>query len=555
MPISIDPNSFAADGSGMSPTVMAALANTTNANIEAAGNAAAGAGGAASGGAGQVSAGAKMAADAQGAMAALVGTSKAAQSAADYETLVDFGFKGDTDARREQIALSADIFDALPKLRAQGQKLEKLNSVSFLDSPLQWLVNQIQIPIENDRYAAAAQRIHQDRTALGTLSGLANEAHAQNAFANQVDFMAVAKEQANEALGKAQEIAGNAAIHAAGVGVSAANVRLAATEAQMRNAVLVNEAAQKQTQMQQEAQRLEMTKGQQFFIQRAADQENSLRTFQIALASEEASDRDMLQKGVDRLNELNITKNLTIRTLKIMDPASQKALIAVMATGNDIIYGASPITALELTSSIPNLARPNNPREDSVRNSMTSTAQSVFTDPNIRILDKRGQGEAYNKAVLESNAQVQKNIPDQGSWMSPMTIAELNGFDGLKDNRLMQVLSPLAGQKPNQVMSGDYVLATVLDQVNKGKLTADQAAAQAAQIFSTMSASINQVSNINRYGQSGLTSKTGYNQAVDYGSFKGTMQSVDLTKQAVWGNLIRRRQARDTAVQATPPGM
>lgn len=464
----------------------------------------------------------------------ITGAAKSQQQADDAEAAAHFGTN--PHAASYSIGALGDEVLALHNDISQRRSAisDKLNQ-SFLDAPIQWMVNQFTLPID---VATANLKIGQANSDLDTIHELeqaTREQAATNAMIDQVDGTVAAAKQ-NELLAAQVQInLGKSQQQLATLGIQGITLKDAISKTQLESMFQLNNAIS-------EKERLDIEQAKLPGII-AAKNEAILRT-KLIIEEKQTSDANKLDIQ-SKLNSFTSTMGMAPVTFdqfkgmqgRMRDILEQGILDPDTYSGRIPGASAGPVNAINIANSI---NAPLTAGMNDIRNKVGKIMDTVAADnptlagkPELITLQN-----AATKAVIERDI---KNIPTESSIYSPLSLkALISASPAIQDNPLIPYLAnqavadELYPTNPNDMFNAAYKAVTA------GTMTIDTATNSITELYRTMQLQLNQIKAYPRYGFSRLDDTTGYRQSVYVGQGPGSTRVVDLTDTADVQNALVR---------------
>lgn len=498
----------------------------------------------------------------------------ASQAQQDVNTLqmqASLKLKKDTSAAASAAGLNPDtstfFADKAAEINQETQKVDQYqksiadkSSQSFLDNPIQYMVNQgFDIPFE--KTAAAA---HQAR--IDSLVG--NIKSAQGLVSNEGQILSATDNAASTALlnasnkltqANANKAVADSQIDIDKLGISVGNVRMAANQDQFQDVIGQQDLLVKWQQLAQGRMQLDINQGYRGAQQALAD-----------LSLKERSDKDEDQKVfLDSMNNAIVKLGgspTTILGLKEMGATQRNAISEVAANGNFaaenpdlnkfVPISASPSKAVDLlnTSQLPGTPGMNYTAKYISDIADGEKAQPTFT----AMTNAEGRNILLDNAVRASTEAELKNINPTSGLFHPAPLSSVLKIPVIAASDLGKALMPLAAANvtaptdPNQVLA----VASKLVQDAGGNPTAS-ANAIAAQVSNMFRGIAGDNAAIRQYTRFGITKVPGvsgvpFNMSIQNPqAVFGGSRVIDMTNQSAVAAAITHKIIADHPV-ATP---
>lgn len=138
------------------------------------------------------------------------------------------------------------------------------------------------------------------------------------------------------------------------------------------------------------------------------------------------------------------------------------------------------------------------------------------------------------KFVKDQNS----NIGDTGNLFSPPPLAKMLEIPILGNNPIAADLKTLAATNPSLPSKVDDIFTFVADGMSKGKYTPSQGADFISNFYKSALQQVNSLTQVNRFGITGLKTSTGFNTTVHTGSL--TSEHTDVSNRANVERLLTR---------------
>lgn len=491
--------------------------------------------------------GGQQVAQGQADVATLEGAAQAKLKADNAATAAKFGFL--PGAAQTAIAgWAGSLAEDEAQLFQEQEGLRAKLGAGPLSNPLQWLMNQFELPNEIAHYNAGVESINQRFGVLNQLTKQASDEFAVNAAVDQVDGVAKAKALSMIAFGQAKERLSDAAFKAAQIGIQGQSVRLAATRDAFDAAVAVNNAGNESIRNNIALQGLDIQKKelQDRDIQTAIAQDQNARnalqsqtqqaieTLQLKGLNREDAARTVAQAQLDNVTKTFGLNKMTVEQFKMLpDSPLQRLVVQGMIDPNVQAgrLGYDAVTSLN-NANINNLPLPGG--QQYVREKLndivnTWDSQNAFT---AKSMPPEAVHAMQMNAIRDSLNRQASNIAPTGNMFSPAPLKSVLEIPAVQATSLAKDLNPLWQANPEYKTDANDFMAAAALKIQQGKATPEQMAAEISQIYNAIIVDTNQRNNYQKFGFSGLNSKTGFLTSVQMtGGFGGT-GTLDMSNKA-----------------------
>lgn len=491
--------------------------------------------------------GGQQVAQGQSDVATLEGAAQAKLKADNAATAAKFGFL--PGAAQTAIAgWAGSLAEDEGKLFQEQEGLRAKLGAGPLSNPLQWLLNQFELPNEIAHYNAGVESINQRFGVLSELTKQASEEFAVNAAVDQVDGVAKAKALSMVAFGQAKERLSDAAFKAAQIGIQAQSVRLAATKDQFDAVVAMNNAANASVSQSIAFQGLEVQKKEladrDIQTQIAQDQnarqalqfqtQQAIETLQLKGLNREDAARTVAQAQLDNVTTTFGLNKMTIEQFRLMpDNSLQRLIVQGMIDPNVQAgrLGYDAVTALN-NANVNNLPLPGG--QQIVRQKLndivnTWNSQNAFT---AKSMPPESVHAMQMNAIIDGLNKQAANITPTGSMFSPPPLKSILEIPGVAATSLAKDLMPLWQANPEYKTDANDFMAAAAMKIQKGLATPQQMAAEISQIYNAVIVQTNEIHNYTKFGFSGLNQSTGFNTSVQMSGNFGGAKVIDMSNKA-----------------------
>jgi len=453
----------------------------------------------------------------------------------------------------EVSALSQAVNDHDSIILSQMKKIDDLQGAKFADNPLGWLLNQIQLPFEQQRLSTLQDDNQKIQTEISNRLNLVTEAGKANSTIDTAAGQTLLAGMDKIALGQAQQKAAESALKTAQLGIEIINVRQNMSDSQFRGMVTLNNAFAQQQDMvirqgqyalQQEQAIRETLRSQQETTMFNINSENR----QLALDSEKQFNTDLL-----RATTFMGMTPITYQQYQRMAPETRTMLDGIMHDPylNEGRYGGTINKAVEVSMNAPGLPTGLRP----VQQAIQTEKMRFLTGPEailLKALPKDSQDAALEKHLNDFVGGQAKNITPTGNIYSPpslksvLSIGALVNSDGTQKTGIGADLAPAAVSSPQTATDPNLLIETAVSRVLQGRTTPQQAAAELATIFNAVKTDNNAQRQYQRLNipTVGGTIVPGYNMQVYTGDLFNSTKVIDTTNPTAWESVILRRVQR-----------
>lgn len=398
----------------------------------------------------------------------------------------------------QQIAnLSAGILAKEQDLQGRRDSIQKKLDFNFLDNPVQWFLNQLSVPFEQEAMNNELQGRNDDLEVLHQLNLRTQEGVTADAVAaygvsaEKLSAMAmVAKGEADKTAGEANLRLGQLFLGTASAGLATAvtpftaaaeNYKLGldtgqfdlATDIQKHQQLIsiqTNARAQEQHTVQMDILNLQ---DKDLNKVTAAKDDLDLRVKKLAAVT------GIDVKNYSELLQMSDGKEKTAIMQFLWDPNIQQGMN----------LGIGPTEALDFANS---LKLPLSPGQDLLRQKLTQEQSAYITS--LGVMAKQYTPEQltmmtnnYIKQKVQSEAL---NVPSTGGYFSPPSLLQSLSLPGIMGTPLAEALAPLAAPSANRDKNiptqANDVVAAANKLVIDGKMTPAQAADSVSSFYNTI---------------------------------------------------------------------
>lgn len=436
------------------------------------------------------------------------------------------------------------------------ESMKKDLNVGFFDNPLTWLVNQVKMPFDIQRYNTAVNSINQRFEVLGELTKRASEEFSLNAAVDQVDATAKAAALSKIAFGQAKQRLADASFKAAQIGIEAQNIRLAATRDAFDSAVAVNNAQNESVrnnialrgvqvqegELKDQDIRTAIAQDQEARAKATYEVESQIQNLQLTDLTQKSNALQFLQGALDKATSTMGLNKMSYQQLQLMGDSPMKRILEQAITDPNIQdgrLGFDTVASLNLANQA-NLPLPGG--QQFVREKLNDVV-NTFASKNAFMM-KSWTPETIHANELNAiqtylNNQ-SANIPSTGSVFSPNPLKSVLEIPAVQSTDLAKDLNPLWQANPEYKTDANDFMAAAALRIQKGLSTPAEMAAQISQIYNAVLVDINQSRNFGKFSFGGLNSATGFHTSVDMKTGFGGSGVVDMTnKAAVEATLTR----------------
>lgn len=430
---------------------------------------------------------------------------------------------------------------------------------NFTDNPMQWLVNQLTIPFDQEALGNEIQGRNDDLDVLHRLAIATQEGTAQDAAAAYtVDTMKLAGLN-KQAAGDATMRAGQSALQLGSLltGISGGVTEAARTDysAAAQTFGLTENASQDDYKrvmgLREDARQTELSK-----VQLDIASMNDLDLNKKVAAQ---TDLDQRVRNISNVVGANI---LNYSQLQAMADGKQKQIFMDMMWNPDIQSGhtlsmVGPAQALDFVNML-NMPMAN-PGQEVVRQKLTKlqsqyitslgpTAKTLYTPEQISINTNN-----YIKQTLVKEAHA---IPDTGGFYSPPSLLATLGLPGMDQNPLTPALAPLANPQGNK--DGNYptqakdVIAAASVMIKNGKLTPADAAKAVSGLYKGVMLSNDAAHGYSVFGIPSPSKDGKFNASIPSGGDYGAWETRDLANPVEMETFFTRMRIQQ---MVNPQGM
>ena len=412
---------------------------------------------------------------------------------------------------------------------------EKMNQ-GFLDNPMQWLTNQITLPM--DVYAANVKiaGVNQDLDTIHQLQQATREQAATNSIIDQANAATLA-ERNNEWLAtQAQMALGQSQQKLAQLGIQGATLKDAQSKTQLEAMFQLNNALATKQHLEMEQANLPLVQQQR---------QDSITRTQLLIDEKNTSDQNkaFIQQKLDNFTDSYGMTRVPFEQFKMMTGRMKDIMeqgILAPETDSGRMPGAYQGPAAAINSA--NMVNaPLTPGMNDIRNKLGKAMDIAHANPMWNTWKPGEQTIKENEEIQKVIGNDLQNIPNEGSIYSPLSMnAMITASPALNDNPLVAELAPLAKKDTSYVANANDIFKTALKMITSGDMTTGAAAENITQLYKTMQIQLNTTKQYARYGIDPLSDASGYKQSVYLGLGYGQTRVVDFTNKADVENAITR---------------
>jgi hypothetical protein len=546
----------------------------------------------------------------QGLATATAGTQQTAQAEADIATLQGAAaakLQADNQAAAARygmlpgagslnvVAISEHLKNLEERILGEQEDLRGTLNQSFLDNPVQWIVNQFKIPHMARIQMQDEATYQQQSDVLTSMAAHTEEAFKVNAGVDTANATAMAVALSSKAFGQAKERLAQDQFEAAKIGIEATNVRLAATRDQFEASVQFNNAINQKTDIGIKQQQLQISQ-QEFELQgrrftadqeqrakeldisyKRLDQENTkigieqqqlaindnrlqiekdqnarqaaLAPFQLLLEQTQSADAVIrAQSKADLQQKLNaalVMSNMNPMTVDqyiALPDTKRKQFLADQMMDPNLQGGQYGFNATDAVRRVNSYEIPLPSGVDYVRNKLTDYMQNAITQvgPQLfKTLPLEDQNAKIQGSIQASLAREMNNIPDTGGMFSPPPLLSTVKIPAVFSTDIGKALLPLANGNPQYATKSQDIYAMAATMIHEGKLTVGQAADQISQIYTAIATDVSNQRQYQRFQVVGPSKESGFKQTVLTGGFSSST-TVDNTNAGAVATTLQR---------------
>lgn len=484
--------------------------------------------------------------------------------------------------------LKSDILDN----RQRAEAIKQKRDVGFLDNPLDWIINQITIPFDEQALNASKEMMQNTAKEMQLLEQTADKTIAlQNSLNTGESLEKLAAAQKAVAATAAANVA-NSQIELSNYQLNGISVRTNMTRSQFEVVKAANDALVQQdqlrlamsadrraeVQLELSMEQLGITKENLEFARRnlaISERADERAALQLAISTrmkelqEEAllgstDGRRVLQQQLNTYAEITNTVPLSVEQFsKNLSVQRREAMFERMSDPSFLgerRLGATPARALR---SFSDFNDPLTPAQRDVANALTGIQASViqtYGPTSVKgtwdRLGKEAQIVEVDKAIKAELDKQRAIIPESGSIYSPPSAQAVfgnpaNPQDGSIKPALQgapTIAEGLLIQRSNArtPLRADNVMAVALDAImNKGK-SVEQMGAEISTMYQAIQIDLNANRQFGKFAIPGLSQQDGFRQLV--GSYNP--RALDLSNQAAVTNYLARQYAMMVRDQA-----
>lgn len=394
--------------------------------------------------------------------------------------------------------LSARVFSDEADISSRRDALQQKLDARFLDNPIQWFLNQVTIPFDQEAMQNKISGRNDDLEVLHKLAIATQEGTAQDASAAYTVSTAKLAGMAQVAIGQATQVAGEANLRLAGalVGTADAGDRIASTEytGAAQNLSLNKDVTVADYNMTLQAQ-ANARAAEQHIVQMNIENLQNIDLNKKMAATNDLDNRVKKIAAITGATDAGGALLQNYAQLGMMAEGKQKQAILDLLWNPDIQQGSAlsligPSQAIDFAN---NLHLPLQAGADLTRQQLTQmqsayitslgpTAKSLYTPEQIAINTNK-----YIKDKLTTDAH---NIPSIGSMYSPPSLLTTLNLPGVSGTPLADALAPLANpavnRDKNYPTDARDIVAAATTLIQNGKATPADMAAQVANIYTAI---------------------------------------------------------------------
>lgn len=397
------------------------------------------------------------------------------------------------------VQLTDAIKDSAQKALAKNAQIQQMQGVSFWDDPMEWIVNQVAIPYEQDSLQSA---VNEGTIAAQNLKDLGAQFNQQAKVDALVDTGASATRLAGMAqmtLGAAAQTAAEAKMRVASIGLDAVNVAARLSQEQFTNAIAANG-------QQMDGVRLQLQANSDARSEAMMPYQQALKDAQIQ------SKQDTNDGRIAAVNTANmVLKNFSMAPITSFQqlaqmPKQMKDFIASNATNENMAafgaFSSTPANALGVLGQASGLGIAIPPGVKNTVGKLQQIAAATLanndkaaqTTPGAltsRAMNPQQRSAKIDEGIQSSLQQEAQNIPVTGGIYSPPSLAQtlsLTGgsqFPALADYFKVTGIIDKSNPGGSTIPTDPSLLAYgALQLIRSGKATPEQMGQEISNVYS-----------------------------------------------------------------------
>lgn len=425
---------------------------------------------------------------------------------------------------------SKAMTDRADQILTDQKELEGRTRVGIFDNPIQWLVNQFDIPFEREKLNT---EIASQKTDAETLANLQTNASDQVRLATAADTGASAERlagQTQQIAGAALSTAATAQEKASQFGLQYSSVRNAIDQDAFNRVMAIHNASVEDAN-------LKLNQGRFEIEEKYKNMQEEYRQEQIDAKNRDAVAQASLQGKLDlATSALGIPKLSYEEYNKLGGALKDQVDRAAIYFGDPTGSAASPARTLSIVN---DLNAPMTPGANITRvqlmdqiKPLSSNAEYVNAKPDIKM-------QMEDQKLIDFANTQHENITPTGNLYSPGSLQSTLAIPMVASTPLAKALEPLAQDK---TVPTDFntIFHTASDLIKNKKASPAEMAAQISQMYQAIAQDVTVTKQFSKFGLPLVGGANGYRVPFSYGQVWRSRDFVDATnKSAVEADLTR----------------
>lgn len=401
-----------------------------------------------------------------------IGRKKLAREAADKKAAADLGTNPDSQSY-VLTSVASNILGMRQDLAERDKKIQEKLDTRFIDDPVSWLVNQFTVQGDVASYNNVVQKLNEENAILGSLQERTTAQATVNAAIDSGTSEQILASQNKATLAAAKVQMAQSQERLGQMGLSEISIRNAMNSQQLDQVF-------KMDSMQLTVQQYQLAVSADRRAEETLKLTKQIHQMQIDEHKMNMEERQALQEKINKATNMLGDNSMSISEYKLLTGPRKEVLESVMAsqevTGS---IGYNTAASLEMANKYNAGLSPGINTVRRTLNGIVKTAVNSVTYASM----KPEQRIAAEQELVDAHVRTEKaNIPEENGIYSAPPLSKVIAIPAIASLPVAALLAPLAA-KPDYKTSGSDVHAALSQAIEKGQMTPQVAAQQAAAMY------------------------------------------------------------------------